>query len=184
LALAGLVPVGYFLFLDRTMSANFFRIYLPVFPALFLAIGAVAAALVDRARSRLAIAVVALAVLGGIPLLVPPPMGRLDALTPRADLLTETRYLVPSAGFYPESLIWKFPDRRFLGLPLDPADLPEFLTAFPSYRAVLLHDFTVQPEVERVLLEDPSWRLARSEWTPDGRLYRVLERTDAGTSAP
>jgi hypothetical protein len=177
LALAGLLPLVYFLFLDRSLSANFFRIYLGVFPAMFLAIGLVAARLfVRRERRWLAVALVLLPILGGAALLAPPRMGSLEALTPDASLLGETRYFVPSGGFYPESLIWKFPDRSFLGLPLDPNDLPEFLAAYPAYRAVLLHDFTVQPEVERTLLEDPSWHVSRTALTSEGRVYRVLER--------
>ena len=177
LAIAGLLPLVYFLFLDRSLSANFFRIYLGVFPAMFLAIGLVAARLlVRRERRWLAVALVLLPLLGGATLLVPPRMGSLETLTPDASLLGQTRYFVPSGGFYPESLIWKFPDRSFLGLPLDPNDLPEFLAAYPAYRAVLLHDFTVQPEVERTLLEDPAWHVSRTVLTNEGRVYRVLER--------
>ncbi len=184
LALAALVPVAFFLLLDRSLSANFFRIYLPVFPALFLAIGIVAERLAER-RGWLAVVVLAIPVLGGAPLLVPPAIGSLEALTPPPGLLSERAYLVPSGRFHPESLVWRFPEQRFLGLPLEPEDLPDFLSAYPEYRAVLLHDFTVQPEVERALIDDPAWRLTRAVANPAGRVYRVLVRAEAGgTNAP
>ncbi len=178
LALAGLAPVVYFLFLDTSLSANFFRIYLGVFPALFLSIGLVAERLSARQGRRwLAGLLVLPPLLGGAALLVPPPMGSLEALTPDASLLTESRYLVSSGGYCPESLIWRFPDRQFLGLPIDAVELPAFLAAYPAYRAVLLHDITVQPEVEQALLGDPTWHVTRSALTPGGRVYRVLEKS-------
>jgi len=177
LACAALLPVGYFLLLDRSLSANFFRIYLGIFPALFLAVGIVAAAVAAHPKRRgLAVFLGLLPVVGGAALLVPPPMGTLEALTPDSSLLTDSRYFVPSGRFHPECLIWKFPDRQFLGLPIDPADLSEFFAAYPDYDAVLLHDFTVQPEVEQALLSDRAWRIARTTMTPAGRVYRVLER--------
>jgi len=179
LACAALVPVAYFLWLDRSLSANFFRIYLPVLPPLFLAVGIVAARLASRGRRLwLAGVVISIPVLGGAPLLVPQAIGALEDLTPPPEILSERAYLVPSGRFHPESLVWRFPERRFVGLPLDPADLAEFLAAYPEYRSVLLHDLTIQPEVERVLLADPAWRLVRAAPNRAGHLYRVLVRTD------
>ena len=127
LALAGFTAAGAFLFLDRSFSANFFRVWLGVFPVLIAAV-AIAA---DRLRSRgggrsrvpalVAGGLVALVVACGVGELLPQAMYPIEAVTPPPGLLAEDAYLVNSGFYHPEAAAWRYPDKRFVGLPLDPA---------------------------------------------------------------
>jgi hypothetical protein len=177
LILAGLLPLGYFLLFDRTLSSNFFRIDLPVFPVFFLAAAAVAG---DLARRRpgsgrwAAAALVAWFTVTGGRLLEPPPRTPLELVTPPAELLTGSRYLVNSTFYHPESLLYAFPDREFVGLPLDPDQFAAFQEEFPDYRTVLWHSVSVQDELLESLQQQWGYRVTAQARNRYGRLYSVL----------
>ena len=138
LALTGFTAAGAFLFLDRSLSANFFRVWLAVFPALIAAV-AIAA---DRIRTHgdgrsrvpalVAGGLVALVLACGVGELLPQAMYPIEAVTPPPGLLAEDAYLVNSGFYHPEAPAWRYPDKRFVGLPLDPAEVDDFLRAFPG----------------------------------------------------
>jgi len=180
LALAGFTAAGAFLFLDRSLSANFFRVWLGVFPVLIAAV-AIAA---DRVRSRgggrsrvprlLAAGLVALVVACGVGELLPQAMYPIEAVTPPAELLTEDAYLVNSGFYHPEAAAWRYPEKRFVGLPLDPGEVDDFLRAFPGYRAVLWHTGGVQDDVARYLIKSKGYAVARKAANTAGLGYAVL----------
>jgi hypothetical protein len=181
LALAGFAAAGAFLFLDRSLSANFFRVWLGVFPVLIAAV-AVAA---DRLRASgagggrvprlLAGGLVALVVACGVGELLPQPMYPIEAVTPPPALLEEDAYLVNSGFYHPEAPAWRFPDKRFVGLPLDPGDVDEFLRAYPGYRTVLWHGGGVQQGVARYLEQVAGYAVVRTAANDAGLTYAVLK---------
>jgi len=175
----------YFLVLDATGSARFFRIWLGLFPAMLISIALVAERLyTDHGRIGRAIAtvLVGLALLAGAPAWKPPrfaaPTGGdsipLEMVTAPPGLLTEDRYMVNSTFFHPESLIYRYPDKRFIGLPLNPDDFDDFRTHFPEYRAVLWHDLGVQDDLLRYLAGPAGFRDGGWATNAFGRSYRVL----------
>ena len=165
----------YFLAFDRSLSSNFFRIYLVVFPAFFLGIALATDALWSRRRRAIALALPVLAIAAGSRLLVPAPRLDIERVTPPPALLSEPRYLVNSGFYHPESLIYRFPGIEFLGLPLDPAQLDEFLAAYPDYRHVLWHvDYGVQDEIREHLARGRRAVVIGQARNDAGRLYQVL----------
>lgn len=183
LILAGAATLGYFLLFDRSMSSNFFRIYLVLFPAFFLgaaiALGRLSAS--GRRPGRWAgRALVALMLLGGAGLLRPPTGLELGLVTPPAELLEERAYMVNSGFYHPESLIYGHPGKSFIGLPLDPEQFDEFRALYPAYRHVLWHGFSVQDGLARHLRESGSWPAVRAGSNERGRRYVVLGYRDHG----
>jgi hypothetical protein len=180
LALAGFSSAGAFLFLDRSVSANFFRIWLGSFPVYIAAVAVVADRLrsLGAGRSRVPAIVagglVALVVVCGLGELLPQAMYPIEAVTPPAELLAEDAYLVNSGFYHPEAAAWRYPDKRFIGLPLYPAQLGEFLRAFPGYRAVLWHDGGMQDAVARSLGENEGYAAVRQAANTAGLGYTVL----------
>ena len=181
LALAGFAAAGAFLFLDRSFSSNFFRVWLGVFPVLIAAV-AIAA---DRLRSRggggrsrvpalLAGGLVALVVACGVGELLPQAMYPIEAVTPPPELLAEDAYLVNSGFYHPEAAAWRYPDKRFVGFPLNPGEVDGFLRAFPGYRAVLWHTGGVQDDVARYLVETKGYAVVRKATNSAGLGYAVL----------
>jgi len=180
LALSGFAAAGVFLLLDRSFSANFFRVWLGVFPVLIAAVALAA----DRLRSSggrhgrvpaiVAGGMVAAVIACGTGELLPQPMYPIEAVTPPPELLTEDAYLVNSGFYHPESLAWRFPGKRFIGLPLAPREIDGFLEAFPGYRSVLWHAAGVQDEVARHLVEGKGYTVARKGANSAGLGYRVL----------
>jgi len=152
---AGALTMGYFLFFDSSNSSHFFRIYLPLFPVFFLAVGEVVGRMRGSARGSVRAAAWGLVLvmpLAGARYFHPPEMLPLEMLVPPPSLLTEDAYLVNSAFYRPASLIYRFPDTRFVGLPLEPAQFSDFHTAFPAYRTILWHSFSsVQEDLARYL---------------------------------
>jgi hypothetical protein len=180
LALAGFTAAGAFLFLDRSLSANFFRVWLGVFPVLIAAVSIAADRLrsLGGGRSRVPALVagglVALVVACGIGELLPQAMYPIEAVTPQPELLAEDAYLVNSGFYHPEAAAWRYPGKRFVGLPLDPGEIDDFLSAFPGYRAVLWHTGGVQDEVARYLVEDKGYAVVRRAANAAGLGYAVL----------
>jgi hypothetical protein len=182
LALAGFSSAGAFLFLDRSVSANFFRIWLGSFPVYIAAVAVVADRLhsLGAGRSRVPAIVagglVALVVVCGLGELLPQAMYPIEAVTPPPELLAEEAYLVNSGFYHPEAAAWRYPDKRFIGLPLYPAQLGEFLRAFPGYRAVLWHDGGMQDAVARALVENEGYAAVSQVANDAGLGYTVLLR--------
>ena len=175
LILAGGSAFFYFLVMDRSLSSNFFRIYLVVFPVFCIGTAVTAQRLWNRGGQRwMAIALVGLTLAGGAPLLLPPPMVPLEAVTPAPGFLEGDRFLVNSAFFHPESLIYRYPDKKFLGLPIERDQLDDFLAHYPSYDRVLWHDVSVQPEVGEELIRRTDPRGMRESVNAHGVRYRIL----------
>jgi hypothetical protein len=177
-ALAAFVPAVYFVLLDRSLSAHFFRIWLGVLPVFFLGIGLHVEETWKRGPGHrvLGAGLVAFALVGGIGLLVPIDAGPIELYTPpQAAIEPGSSYLVNSGRFHPESLVWRYPGARFVGLPLDAERVDEFVADFPAYDRVLWHDFTVQPEV-REHLRHAGWSPAGTFVDPVGHTYRVHRR--------
>ena len=175
---AALVGMAYMLFLDRSLSSNFFRLALGLFPIFFLSFGALA----DRVRAAKSprfqwyyAGFVAFALLSGARLYAPPPMPDLGRMVPPAEVLTESAYMVNSGYYHPECLMARYPDKRFIGMPARPEEFDAFVRAYPGYPAIVWHEeFSVQDELLRYLLDSGRYREI-SRWTSDyGVHYRVL----------
>ncbi len=93
---------------------------------------------------------------------------------PPAGLLENELYLVNSGFFHPECLIRRFPDSRFLGLPIDGEQLEDYLAAYPQARKVLWHGFSVQDGVLEALIERPGTLRLKTGLNSFGRRYTVL----------
>jgi len=174
--LAGLV---YILFLDRSFSANYFRIALGLFPIFFLSFGALA----DRVRAAKSprfrwyyAGFVGFALLSGARLLAPPAMPVLSRMVPPPEILVGKAYMVNSGYYHPECLMARYPDKRFIGLPAKPEEFDRFRSLYPEYRAIVWHEeFSVQDELLRYLLDSGRYGVT-SRWASDyGVHYMVLE---------
>jgi hypothetical protein len=182
LIVAGAAMLGYFVLFDSSLASHFFRIYLPLFPVFFLAAAAVASRLL-QARTRAAPWLAWILILFGLAtpasLLKPPRMPGLEMFTPSPALLTEKAYMVNSTTFHPESLIYRFPDKKFIGLPLEPDQVEDFQRQFPEYRAILWHDFNtpydVQKGVFRYLRASGRYRVQGPAANRFGRQYVALK---------
>jgi hypothetical protein len=179
--LVAVLSLVYFLVLDRSMSSNFFRIYLSLFPVFFLGAAWAAARLWRAERSvlrRLAWAPAALLLLAGAGYLRPKTGLTLDLANPPPGLLAEQAYMVNSGFYHPESVIFLHPDKRFIGMPLHPEQFPEFADAHPAFRHVLWHPFSVQDELADYLRESADWQVTETASNRHGRRYVVLSRAD------
>jgi hypothetical protein len=174
-----LAGLAYILFLDRSLSANYFRIALGLFPIFFLSIGALA----DRARAAKSprfrwyyASFVGFALLSGARLFAPPAMPVLNRMVPPQEILVGKAYLVNSGFYHPECLMARYPDKRFIGLPAKPEEFERFLRLFPEYRAIVWHEeFSVQDALLRYLLDSGLYRVT-ARWASDyGIHYMVLE---------
>jgi hypothetical protein len=182
IATTGIVA-GYTLLFDDTLSSNHFRIYLPLMPVFFLAIGDLAAR--SKRLRTLAWILVALMLVGGMRSFRSPRMPALEAATPPPRLLQEDAYMVASGFFHPDSLIYRFPDKRFIGMPLRPDRFDDFRAAFPGYRAILWHGYSVQSELGRHLAASGRWEVVRTGSNSAGRRYSILqESSEADGAAP
>ncbi len=168
----------YLLFLERTGSGNWFRIWLPLFPVMFLGIALVAGRLFARpARSgRWQAGLLAGAALAcGVTQLSPPVTQPLEMVTPPAELLQGSRYMVNSGFYHPESLVYRFPGKRFIGLPIDPAEYGSFAAEFSEYREIVWHNFSVQDDLRRHLTESGRFKVAARARNRYGYGYERLE---------
>ena len=178
LFLSGLVPFVYFLFLDHSLSSNFFRIYLPLFPVFFVALSLAVKRLflAGRWKSTLAGWSLVILVIGtGAKYLRPDPMYPLEEVTPPPEALTADAYMVNSGFYQPESLIYRFPDKRFIGLPLHPASFEDFYKNHNQYKFILWHEFSVQDELLKYLLQSGKFTIVRAFANNAGRKYLLLE---------
>ena len=188
LALAFFATLVYLAVLDGSGSAGFFRIWIGLFPVMFLGIAISTARLSALGTpGRLGgIALVAVVLGLGAPFLSAPQGASLrslgsvslEAALPPAELLTAERYFVNSGFYHPESLIYAFPDKRFLGLPIDPDRFDEFQRAYPDYRHILWHEFGVQDDLLRFVTQAGYYTVADEAMNRAGRRYLVLEATE------
>ena len=177
--LAGAATLGYFLIFDRSMSSHFFRIYLAAFPALFLGVASYAARpspALGRGSGWLGWGLVGLILLSGAGFLHPPAMYPLEMVTAPPELLGEEAYMVNSGFYHPESLAYRYPEKRFIGMPLGPERFEEFRVAHADYPAILWHDLSVQDELYRFLLGPGGYVVVREGANRYGRRFRVLTR--------
>jgi hypothetical protein len=177
LALAGLSTASYFLFFDGSRSSNFFRIWLGLFPVLLAAVATVAARLKrlpGLGGTVASWALLAATIATGAAFFRPPAMVPIELVTPSPELLAEDAYMVNSSFYQPESLIWRFHDKRFIGMPLDPSQFDDFRRRYPKYRCVLWHDFSVQDDLLAYLMGAGGFEVARSGVNDYGRAYAVL----------
>ncbi|HXV77635.1 MAG TPA: hypothetical protein VD788_15080, partial [Candidatus Polarisedimenticolaceae bacterium] len=182
LLLSALGGFAYFALFDGSMSANFFRIHLPIFPALFAGLALASVGRTARRRA-VALALVGFALLGGSVLFEPPGMIGLPAVTPPAGLLSRSSYAVNSGFFQPEAIAWAHPELDLIGLPLEPDDLDDLLADFPDHRAILWHETgAVQPELRARLESDGRFESLGRARNDDGFLYEVFGV--AGSAAP
>ncbi|MEW6072480.1 MAG: hypothetical protein AB1726_07805 [Planctomycetota bacterium] len=174
----GILTLGYFFFLDGSGSSRFFRLYLPLFPVFFLAVGEVVGRMRRSARRPVRLAawgLAALPVVAGARLLDPPEMTPLDMLVPPAGTLTADHCLVNSGFYRPCCLIYRYPDVAFAGLPLDPAQFAAFHRAFPQYRFVLWNPMgSVQEDLFRHLATRSDFVTERSVRNAFGVPFHVL----------
>ena len=176
---AAFVGLIYLLFLDSSLSANYFRIALGLFPIFFLSIGALA----DRVRVAKSprfrwyyAGFVGFALLSGARLFAPPAMPVFNRMVPPPEVLVEKAYMVNSGYYHPECLMARYPDKRFIGLPAKQEEFDRFRSLYPEYRAIVWHEeFSVQDGLLRFLLDSGLYTVT-SRWTSDyGIHYIVLE---------
>jgi hypothetical protein len=177
LALAALASLVYFVALDATLSARFFRIWLGVFPVLLAGTALAAARLARRgAAGRAAAAALVLAALAaGAPDLRPREAERLENATPPPELLAGSHYLVQSGYFHPESLLYRYPERHFVGMPLEPERFAAFAALYPEYRGIVWHGWNVQRDLLEALRASGRWHVARRGTSASGYAYRIWE---------
>ncbi|HXZ86829.1 MAG TPA: hypothetical protein VEI82_15205, partial [Myxococcota bacterium] len=181
LAASGLATALYLGFADATLSSHWFRLWLGIFPPFCLAAGQVAQR-AARSRSRARRAGAALLVLllgfGAFGWLQPAPEIALERVTPPPELLQDSAYLVTSA-FYPESLSYRFPDKRFIGMPLHASEFAEFAAAFPGYDAVLWKSIGIQSELIDALTLRDGYALAGAATNRYGVKWAVLKKPES-----
>lgn len=175
--LAGSATMAYLLLFDTTHSSNFFRLYLPIFPVFSIAVALVCVRLwrgATRLRRAAAVVLVAGSVAAGAEYLIPYDVPPVEVVTPPTGLLQEAGYVVNSGFYQPESLIYRYPEKRFIGLPRDPRYLEAFRRAYPQYEYVLWHhSFSVQQAMFQALIASgaKTLRVGRNE---AGHRYTVL----------
>ena len=174
LVLATGAALAYFLVLDRSLSSNFFRVWLPVFPCFVLAASLAVARHRQRTGRTLAWLLVAGMLVGGAGMLRPVEGPPLAMVTPPEEPPEAPCTLVNSGFYHPESLLYRFPGRVFLGLPLEPGQLEEFLAAHPSCEQVLWHDFSVQGELADHLVSRAGFEVSARQVNRFGRGYVLL----------
>ena len=184
------VGLLYFMLFDATGTGRFYRAFLGFFPAMMIGIAMVAQRLYGLkpriGGAALGSSLIAVALLAGAPALRPPTgpasiLGMrvrvpLEMVTPPPELLGAERFMVNSTFYHPESLMYRFPERRFIGLPLRPERFEAFQRNFPEYRTVLWHDFSVQDDLLQYLIDSAGFRPVAEATNAHGRSYTVLER--------
>jgi len=174
--------LGGFVLLDSTLSSNFFRIYLPLMPIFFIAVGHLAADTPMKRRAAWLLTVLML--IGGARSYRSPRMPSIEASTPPEEMLQEDAYMVASGFFHPDSLVYRFPEKRFIGMPLGPERFEEFRTHFPEYRTIIWHGFSVQGELGRYLRTSGRYEAIRSGANSAGRRYWIFRARTGPAEEP
>lgn len=171
-----LLTLAYYLFLDATLSAHFFRLYVALFP-LFIA-----AALMVPGERRLGrpllAAIAAGCILVGLPDLRPSTLPSAAEIGAPESLLdrpfgNEAPLLVASGFYHPEVLMARFPERRIVGMPLRHADWAAFRAIYPEATEILWHEFHPQRALYERLLAD-GCSLVAVERNRAGRQFALM----------
>jgi len=68
------------------------------------------------------------------------------------------------------------PDKKFIGMPLDPGEFDDFARHYPDYSTILWHKrFSVQNDLLRYLTESGRYRIAETVRNDAGAVYLLLE---------
>jgi hypothetical protein len=112
---------------------------------------------------------------GGVDL-IPKRAEPLEMVTPPAELVKENNYMVNSGFFQPESLIYRYPSKRFIGMPLAPEMFDDFSAAYPSYRLMIWRkSFNVQKRLLQHLIDSNRLTPIALEKNPYGFVYLLAE---------
>lgn len=181
--LATLATVASLGFLDATHSGWFERNWFGLFPLLCIGLAEAVARLTAEGgkttRGRLAPGILAAFVLAGAPAWRPAPFWQIEMVTPPPQFLAGDTFFVASGFYHPESLVWRFPGKRFLGLPCDPALLDDLLRTFPDYHAMLWHPFAIdslQRDLFTTVQNSPQFQPAGEAASPSGYRYLLVEK--------
>lgn len=183
--LAAASTIVFFAVFDRTLSSHFARIWVGIVPVFVIAVAIVASRLIaagpgwKRAAGALVVGVVLVC---GAPDLRPEPMFSLDSVTPPPEALRRTHYLVNSAFYHPESLVYRYPGIQFLGMPLEPDQFERLRRMYPEYRAIIWHRFNVQTELERELIASDEYVQVAEARSSAGYPYWFVEPRDGSRS--
>ncbi len=75
--------------------------------------------------------------------------------------------MVNSGYYLPESLMARYPEKKFIGLPAKPEEFERFRSLYPEYRAIVWHEeFSVQDELLRYLIDSGRYGVT-SRWASD-----------------
>jgi hypothetical protein len=180
--LAALTTVVFLGFCDRTRSSWFERNWFGLLPVLCMGLADVAGTLSRRGwrsrRGRAGVMLLTAFLALGAPSWKPGDFPPVEMLTPPPEFLPEDAYLVAGGFFQPEALVWRFPEKRFIGLPRDPELLNEVLRRFPTYRTMLWHPFGadyVQHALFEHLRTSPRFRFAESTVNPVNYRYLLVK---------
>jgi hypothetical protein len=165
------VTMIHFTFFDSSLSTHFFRHYIAVFPGMFLAAAVLGARLGHRSFTKnplRSMAVQIILTLGicisGSRYLMPQNLPPIEFWSVPEEALSDADHILMNSGmFQPESMIYRYPDRSFAGLPYHPEDLEAFLDTYPEYQSILWRElFSVQDPILKELTE--SGRAEFEEW--------------------
>jgi hypothetical protein len=180
---ATVMPMAYFLLFDSTLSTNFYRHHLAVFPSLFIGVAVISSWLAAGARNLPPMAVlgwpglVLTLILSGVTYLTPIEMPTLAMVTPTPAALTGDHYMVNSGLYHPESLINRYPDKHFIGMPYEPEEFDAFAQRYPAFTRILWRrEFSVQDRLLSGLVESGRYRIAGQVASETGLAYLVLEK--------
>lgn len=174
---AAAAGILYFGLLDRTHSGYFFRVFLGIIPVLaagvahFMASNGAA-----RTGPALRAIVLALVLIGGAQHLVPSRTLPIDAVLPPNELITAESMMMNGGFYQPESVIYRYPNVRIIGLPLRERDFERFKACYPGIDYILWHDFSIQDSVVSRALTSGEFHITRTGANSWHRQYAVLSR--------
>lgn len=184
LILSILFPLLFFGLFDKTLSTNFYRHYLAVFPSLFIGISIISEQLRHylsrkrggRIRTLWPILII-IVLLSGLPYLRPKSMAPLKMVTTPPDVMTEVCYLVNSGFYHPESLVRRYPDKKFIGMPRNPEQFEDFIRYYPKYTNIVWHrQFSIQEDLLRYLIDSGRYQIVAASTNPMGIKYLLLQK--------
>lgn len=182
LTLSVLVTVCYLLIFDKTLSAFFFRNWVGLFPLLFIG----AAVFVSKPfflnfrhkwvySTMLTILLLACGYID----FRPNTMFPVELATPFPNQLKYDYYMVNSGFYHPASLIYKFPSKHFIGMPLSSNQFDEFFKEYPKYDRVLWREsFNIQKEIFSYIKNFKNYIPESRQANLYGRNYIVYKKTD------
>jgi hypothetical protein len=108
--------------------------------------------------------------------LIPKRAEPLEMVTPPPALVQENYYMVNSGFFQPESLVYRYPSKRFIGMPLSPERFDDFSSAYPRYRLMIWRkSFNVQQRLLHHLVDSNRLTPIALEKNPYGFVYLLAE---------